>query len=141
MVSMVEMHVTSVAFPGIERYPSLRQGELSLGQPDTFSNSFSTQKRTFHSAARMSPWGPTSDIARLFLDERGRQLRVRYHVIFGGRAMNASNANGAEPVLNGLASLIPNLEALYKDVHAHPELSMQETRTAGLAAERLRAAG
>jgi hypothetical protein len=26
MVSMVEMHVTSVAFPGIERYPSLRQG-------------------------------------------------------------------------------------------------------------------
>ena len=25
--------------------------------------------------------------------------------------------------------------------HAHPELSMQETRTAGLAAERLRAAG
>ena len=55
--------------------------------------------------------------------------------------MNASNANGAEPVLNGLASLIPNLEALYKDVHAHPELSMQETRTASLAADRLRAAG
>jgi amidohydrolase len=55
--------------------------------------------------------------------------------------MNAGNPNGAEPVLNGLASLIPNLEALYKDVHAHPELSMQETRTAGLAADRLRAAG
>jgi amidohydrolase len=55
--------------------------------------------------------------------------------------MNASNVNGAEPVPNGLASLIPNLEALYKDVHAHPELSMQETRTAGLAAERLRATG
>src|SRR3984885_7878639 len=55
--------------------------------------------------------------------------------------MNASNPNGAEPLLNGLASLIPNLEALYKDVHAHPELSMQETRTAGLAADRLRAAG
>src|ERR1700724_1032800 len=55
--------------------------------------------------------------------------------------MNASNPNGAEPVLNGLASLIPDLEALYKDVHAHPELSMQETRTAGLAADRLRAAG
>src|ERR1700737_1001807 len=55
--------------------------------------------------------------------------------------MNASNPNGAEPVLNGLASLIPNLEALYKDVHSHPELSMQETRTAGLAADRLRAVG
>ncbi|TAN07836.1 MAG: amidohydrolase [Rhodanobacteraceae bacterium] len=36
---------------------------------------------------------------------------------------------------------MPDLEALYKDVHAHPELSMQETRTAGIAAERLRAAG
>src|SRR5271163_4320875 len=55
--------------------------------------------------------------------------------------MSASNPNGAESVLNGLASLIPNLETLYKDVHAHPELSMQETRTAGLAADRLRAAG
>ena len=38
-------------------------------------------------------------------------------------------------------SLLPDLEALYKDVHSHPELSMQETRTAGLAADRLRAAG
>src|SRR5271163_3756756 len=55
--------------------------------------------------------------------------------------MSASNPNGAESVLNGLASLIPNLETLYKDVHAHPELSMQETRTAALAADRLRAAG
>jgi hypothetical protein len=30
---------------------------------------------------------------------------------------------------------------LFALTHAHPELSMQETRTAGLAAERLRAAG
>ena len=36
---------------------------------------------------------------------------------------------------------LPNLEALYKDIHSHPELSMQETRTAGIAAERLRLAG
>ena len=35
----------------------------------------------------------------------------------------------------------PALEKLYTDIHAHPELSMQETRTAGMAAERLRAAG
>ncbi|HET7306460.1 MAG TPA: M20 family metallopeptidase [Gammaproteobacteria bacterium] len=40
-----------------------------------------------------------------------------------------------------LSSLLPDLEKLYMDIHAHPELSMQETRTAGLAAERLRAAG
>jgi amidohydrolase len=54
-------------------------------------------------------------------------------------AMNTSIAS--EPVLNDLGRLIPDLEALYKDVHAHPELSMQETRTAGLVADRLRAAG
>jgi metal-dependent amidase/aminoacylase/carboxypeptidase family protein len=40
-----------------------------------------------------------------------------------------------------LDGLLPDLEALYKDVHSHPELSMQETRTARLAADRLRAAG
>jgi len=53
--------------------------------------------------------------------------------------MNTTTA--AETVLKNLDRLIPDLEALYKDVHAHPELSMQETRTAGLAADRLRAAG
>jgi amidohydrolase len=33
------------------------------------------------------------------------------------------------------------LEAVYKDIHAHPELSMQETRTAGIAADHLKTAG
>jgi len=40
-----------------------------------------------------------------------------------------------------VASLVPDLETLYKDIHSHPELSLQETRTAAIAAERLRAAG
>ena len=40
-----------------------------------------------------------------------------------------------------LEAQLPDLESLYKDLHAHPELSMQETRTAGIAAERLRTAG
>lgn len=55
--------------------------------------------------------------------------------------MDTQAAISSGKVLSGLPSLLPNLEALYTDVHAHPELSMQETRTAGLAAERLRAAG
>jgi amidohydrolase len=55
--------------------------------------------------------------------------------------MSASQTNPADPVLKNLDGLLPEIEALYKDVHAHPELSMQESRTAGLAAERLRAAG
>jgi hippurate hydrolase len=55
--------------------------------------------------------------------------------------MNAIKSVSDEPVLANLDRLIAGLEALYKDVHAHPELSMQETRTASLAADRLRAAG
>ncbi len=47
----------------------------------------------------------------------------------------------AQVVLKGLDELLPDLEALYKDVHAHPELSMQETRTAGIAAKQLRSTG
>jgi hippurate hydrolase len=44
-------------------------------------------------------------------------------------------------MLDAIAGLLPDLEALYKDVHSHPELSMQETRTAALAADRLKSAG
>jgi amidohydrolase len=55
--------------------------------------------------------------------------------------MNTTQGSTSGPVLKNLDQLIPELEALYKDVHAHPELSMQETRTAGLAADRLRTAG
>ena len=33
------------------------------------------------------------------------------------------------------------LDALYRDLHAHPELAFQEHRTAGIAAERMRALG
>src|ERR1700736_6157458 len=56
-------------------------------------------------------------------------------------AMNTTKATATKPVLKNVDRLIPDLEALYKDIHSHPELSMQETRTAGLAADRLRAAG
>ena len=44
-------------------------------------------------------------------------------------------------ILLYLDKMLPELEALYKDIHAHPELSMQETRTAGIAADHLRAGG
>jgi amidohydrolase len=45
------------------------------------------------------------------------------------------------PVFGGLGGIVAELEALYRDVHEHPELSMQERRTAGKAAGRLQAAG
>ena len=44
-------------------------------------------------------------------------------------------------ILTDLDKMLPQLEALYKDIHAHPELSMQEIRTAGIAADHLRKAG
>ena len=47
----------------------------------------------------------------------------------------------AHNVLTNLRTLLPDLESIYKDLHSHPELSMQENRTADIAAERLRAAG
>jgi len=46
-----------------------------------------------------------------------------------------------EKILAGLDGLLPDLEAIYKEVHSHPELSMQEERTAELAAAHLRANG
>jgi hippurate hydrolase len=44
-------------------------------------------------------------------------------------------------LLRGLDDVLPGLRDLYKDLHAHPELSFQEVRTAGIVAERLRATG
>jgi amidohydrolase len=55
--------------------------------------------------------------------------------------MSHAAAKDSATVLANIADLLPDLEAVYKDIHAHPELSMQETRTAGIAADRLRAAG
>jgi amidohydrolase len=52
-----------------------------------------------------------------------------------------SDESASDTVLRGLQARLDDLEGLYKDIHSHPELSMQEERTAGLAAERMKAAG
>jgi hippurate hydrolase len=43
--------------------------------------------------------------------------------------------------LNGIAALVPDLTALRRDIHAHPELGFCEHRTAGIVADALRALG
>ena len=61
----------------------------------------------------------------------------------------AATGAQATPDLNAaqaqLAALLdknyPTLEAIYKDLHQHPELGMQEVRTAGILAQHLRKAG
>ena len=55
--------------------------------------------------------------------------------------MSTSTLTAADSPLAKLNDLLPDLETLYKDVHSHPELSMQEERTSDIAAKRLRAAG
>jgi amidohydrolase len=52
--------------------------------------------------------------------------------------MATTSANAAQRLLEPLPALLPSLEAAYKDVHSHPELSMQEHRTAGIAAKHLK---
>ena len=44
-------------------------------------------------------------------------------------------------VLDGLHATSTWQETFYKDLHAHPELSFQETRTAGFAASKLKEFG
>lgn len=51
--------------------------------------------------------------------------------------MNAISIESATRLAANLAAVLPTLEAAYKDVHAHPELSMQEHRTAKIAAKHL----
>ena len=55
--------------------------------------------------------------------------------------MSPQTSTPADVTLANLGRLLPDLQTLYTDIHAHPELSLQETRTAGIAADRLRAAG
>lgn len=55
--------------------------------------------------------------------------------------MSEKTASSTKTILARLETILPDLEATYKDIHTHPELSMQEQRTAGIAAGRLRTAG
>lgn len=55
--------------------------------------------------------------------------------------MDETISKTSASVLADLGDVLPRLESVYKDVHAHPELSMQEIRTAAIAADHLRSAG
>ncbi|HKQ61273.1 MAG TPA: amidohydrolase [Candidatus Polarisedimenticolaceae bacterium] len=63
---------------------------------------------------------------------------------WGAAALCVASAAGAVPPAEPLAQLdrlYPELEALYLDLHAHPELSGRESKTAAKLAERLRRLG
>ena len=52
-----------------------------------------------------------------------------------------TNQKGPTAILANVNTILPELEAIYKDIHAHPELSMHETRTAKIAANHLKTNG
>src|SRR3546814_10877395 len=45
------------------------------------------------------------------------------------------------PLLDAIVAQADDLRAIRRDIHAHPELAFEETRTADLVAERLQAWG
>jgi amidohydrolase len=53
----------------------------------------------------------------------------------------SANSESTVPGLSDLKHLLTELDTVYRNIHSHPELSMQETRTAGVAAKYLRDAG
>jgi amidohydrolase len=55
--------------------------------------------------------------------------------------MTQETQQSSAKILASLAGLLQDLESIYKDLHSHPELSMQEKRTADIAAQHLRTAG
>jgi hippurate hydrolase len=58
-----------------------------------------------------------------------------------GHAMAADSSRDAGQVVPELTTIQPGLEALYRDLHQHPELSFHEVRTADALATRLKALG
>lgn len=59
-----------------------------------------------------------------------------------GQGTRQQSPTGGQAALPGPSNdLVGTLEGIYKDIHANPELSMQERRTAGIAANWLREQG
>ncbi len=75
---------------------------------------------------------------------------LRLVLLAGAAALLASAAQAAQAadvarqkaeIDAGLDKAYPHLDALYKDIHAHPELGFQETETAAKLAKEMRALG
>src|SRR3569623_10264 len=72
---------------------------------------------------------------------------VRLLLLAGAAALLATAAQAGDvkaqkaQIDAGLDKAYPHLDALYKDIHEHPELAMQETQTAAKLAKEMRALG
>jgi hippurate hydrolase len=61
--------------------------------------------------------------------------------LFAHAAQARNMAADQAAIRSGLDKAYPHLDAVYKDIHAHPELALQETRTAAILAKEMRALG
>jgi hippurate hydrolase len=68
-----------------------------------------------------------------------RPLSALFALLFS--ATLPALAQDAKAVAAGIDAMYPQLDAIYKDLHAHPELAFQEVRTAAKLAADLRALG
>ena len=58
-----------------------------------------------------------------------------------GTAAPSQTATSTAPSVEQVAAIYPEIDALYLDLHQHPELSMHEQQTGAKLAERLKALG
>src|SRR3954464_5619190 len=58
-----------------------------------------------------------------------------------GAALPPAAPAAADPLTDQVKADLPSLMAIYRDLHSNPELSMQETRSAGILAAEARKAG
>ena len=70
-----------------------------------------------------------------------RLLLAGAAALVAGAAQARNLAADQAAIRAGLDKAYPHLDAVYKDIHAHPELALQETRTAALLAKEMRALG
>jgi amidohydrolase len=68
-------------------------------------------------------------------------MKVRFWSILSLWILSSVFAFGQQTPQSLADAELPSLLAIYKDIHAHPELSGQEERTAAMIAKELRAAG
>lgn len=93
--------------------------------------------RYMSASARRGRWGP-----RLRPSSATDKLVSRYRsVSFGHRPDLPHSAESPLNLLERARSLAPEMVEIRRDLHRHPELSFQEVRTAGIAAEAVGALG
>lgn len=66
---------------------------------------------------------------------------MRHLVLFASAATLAAGPAAADPLGAAIKADLPSLVAIYRDLHANPELSFQETRSAGILAAEARKLG